>query len=169
MNRPVPRAKKPKTTEDKTEEKEAATAGAPAAAEGVNIEPAGEKEAAPEESKAEEPAPTSEEQVTKVAEEVPEKAQEAAAIATEAPVETKGAVSSGATEVGSVIPLDLTLKTDEDKEVTIKDLVAEKGYVQVDTISLMLILVFVEFTEPSSSFILKPILLAARLKHALSA
>jgi len=124
---PIPRGpKKAKTTE----EKDAVTADAPAASAEVNTNPADEKEAAPEESKAEEPAPVADEQVTKVAEEVPDKAQEAAAQATpDVAVETKGAVSSGAVEVGSMIPLDVTLKTDEDKEVSVKDLVAEKGAV----------------------------------------
>ena len=167
LHSPIPRGpKKAKTTE----EKDAVTADAPAASAEVNTNPAGEKEAALEESKAEEPAPVADEQVTKVAEEVPDKAQEAAAQATpDVAVETKGAVSSGAVEVGSMIPLDVTLKTDEDKEVSVKDLVAEKGYVESYGLqSTLLIRSVLLLTERCSSYTLKPILRVALLKLAAS-
>lgn len=65
------------------------------------------------------------EPVTKVAEEVPEAAQEAAKEASEAKVETSGSVSKGAISVGDSLPLDITLSTDADTEVTVKDLVAK--------------------------------------------
>lgn len=108
--------------------------------------------------------------MTKVAEEVPDKAQEAAAQATpDVAIETKGAVSSGAVEVGSMIPLDVTLKTDEDKEVSVKDLVAEKGSVGTfDLQSTLLIRTVLLRTERCSSYTLKPTLQVALLKLAAS-
>jgi len=105
---PVPRAKKPKTAEEKP-------------AEGETTEEKTEEKTADD-------APPPQEQSNKVAEEVPEKATEAASTAVDAEAES-GALASGAVKVGETIPLDVTLNTEEDKEVSVKDLVAEKGCV----------------------------------------